>query len=75
MSCLGAPPIAPSIASACPPNETKAEASQYACKCLGIVMPRDHRPPGDHWRVDSREQQELSVPEGNNRWMEFLRSR
>jgi len=75
MRCLGAPPITPSVAGACSANEAEAKASQHARKCLGIVMPRDHRAARNHRWVDAREQEELTVPECDNGWVKCLRSR
>ena len=48
--------IAPPFAGACSANETEAEAAQHPRKRLGVVMPRDHRTPRDHRRVDARKQ-------------------
>src|SRR5262245_45344477 len=38
-------------------------------------MPRDHRPAWNHWWIDAWEQQELAVPECDDRGMERLRPR
>jgi len=75
MRRLGTSPITPPTAGARSANETEAEAAQYARKRFGVIMARDHCAAGDHRRIDAGKQQELAVPERDNRWMKFLCAR